>query len=121
MSNLIAKFKGNKRSAFFLKYFVILAAMIVTGFIITGSALMVFVYNFSVPIFMGNYAFYLVIQGVIYAITGRFKLTVYIFNFLAFILALTNNLVYSFRGTVFLPSDTYTLTVSLFFIMSPFL
>ena len=65
----------------------------------------VFVYNFSVPIFMGNYAFYLVIQGVIYAITGRFKLTVYIFNFLAFILALTNNLVYSFRGTVFLPSD----------------
>ena len=47
MSNLIAKFKGNKRSAFFLKYFVILAAMIVAGFIITGSALMVFVYNFS--------------------------------------------------------------------------
>lgn len=47
MSNFIAKLKGNKRSAFFLKYFVILAAMIVTGFIITGSALMVFVYNFS--------------------------------------------------------------------------
>jgi signal transduction histidine kinase len=47
MSNLISKFKGNKRSAFFLKYFVILAAMIVAGFIITGSALMVFVYNFS--------------------------------------------------------------------------
>lgn len=65
----------------------------------------VFVYNFSVPIFMGNYAFYLILQGVIFAITGRFKLTIYVFNSLAFVLALTNNLVYSFRGTVFLPSD----------------
>lgn len=65
----------------------------------------VFVYNFSVPIFLGNYAFYLILQGVIFAVTGRFKLTIYIFNSLAFVLALTNNLVYSFRGTVFLPSD----------------
>lgn len=47
MSNFISKHKTNKRGAFFLKYFVILAVIIVTGFIITGLTLMVFVYNFS--------------------------------------------------------------------------
>ena len=47
MSNFISRLKNNKRGAFFLKYFVILAAIIVAGFIITGSTLMVFVYNFS--------------------------------------------------------------------------
>ncbi len=47
MSKLATKLRSNKRGAFFLKYFVILAAVIVAGFIITGSALMVFVFNFS--------------------------------------------------------------------------
>ena len=47
MKKLKSKFFSNKRGAFFLKYFVILAVIIVVGFIITGITLMAFVYNFS--------------------------------------------------------------------------
>ena len=47
MSKLKSRLKNNKRGAFFLKYFVILAVIIVIGFIITGLTLMVFVANFS--------------------------------------------------------------------------
>ena len=47
MEKLKSKFSNNKRGAFFLKYFVILAVIIVIGFIITGITLMAFVYNFS--------------------------------------------------------------------------
>lgn len=47
MSKLTKRLKKNKRGAFFLKYFVILALTIVIGFIITGLVLMFFVINFS--------------------------------------------------------------------------
>lgn len=47
MANFTSKLKRNKRGAFFLKYFVILAVIIVIGFIITGLTLMVFVLNYS--------------------------------------------------------------------------
>ncbi len=47
MEKLKSKLGNNKRGAFFLKYFVILAVIIVIGFIITGITLMAFVYNFS--------------------------------------------------------------------------
>ncbi len=87
----------------------------------------VFIYNFEVIIFIANYLMYLMFYGIFYAITNSFRLATYIFNIIAFGLALTNNLVYSFRGTVFLPSDflaagtavgvagtyTYTLTAQI--------
>lgn len=47
MERLKSKLKSNKRGAFFLKYFVILALIIVIGFLITGLTLMVFVFNYS--------------------------------------------------------------------------
>ena len=47
MEKLKSKLPKNKRGAFFLKYFVILAVIIVIGFIITVITLMAFVYNFS--------------------------------------------------------------------------
>lgn len=47
MAKLTSRLKRTKRGAFFLKYFVILAVIIVTGFIITGLTLMVFVLNYS--------------------------------------------------------------------------
>lgn len=73
----------------------------------------VYIYWFEPIIFLGNYLFYLMMYGIIYAITGKYNLTVYIFNAILFILALTNNLVYSFRGTVFLPSDILGATTAL--------
>lgn len=47
MSRIKNRLINNKRGAFFLKYFVILATTVLIGFIITGLTLMVFVYNYS--------------------------------------------------------------------------
>lgn len=47
MARFTSRLKENKRGAFFLKYFVILAVIIVIGFIITGLTLMVFVLDYS--------------------------------------------------------------------------
>ncbi len=90
----------------------------------------VFIYNLEPLIFMGNYLMYLMFYGIFYAITNSFTAATFIFNIIAYGLALANNLVYSFRGTVFLPSDflaigtaagvagTYTYTLTAQILMS---
>ena len=65
----------------------------------------IFVYDMSVKYFIANYICYLVHILACYAITGGLGLTIVITNTYFYAFGLTNNIVCTFRGTPFLPTD----------------
>lgn len=72
----------------------------------------VFVYNMSYFGFGANYLLTLLFMGLVFAISGNFKLSVWIINPLLFCLALANHLMVTFRGTPLVPLDLTTLGVA---------
>ncbi len=72
----------------------------------------VFVYNMTYFGFGANYLLSLLFMGVVYAVSGSFKLPIFIINPLLFCLALTNHLMMQFRGMPFLPLDFTTIGVA---------
>lgn len=72
----------------------------------------VFVYNMTYEGFAYNYLLILMLSGLIYAISGSFKLPVLILNPLIFAMSLVNHWMMLFRGTPFVPMDFASLTVA---------
>lgn len=71
-----------------------------------------FVYDFSVSAFLFNWIFYGLFYGAFYAASGSYRLTVILFNALIYPFALANHFLYTFRGTVFVPSDFSGITTA---------
>ena len=65
----------------------------------------IFSYDMSVKYFIANYIVYLIHILACYAITGGLGLTIVITNAYFYAFGLTNNIVCTFRGTPFLPTD----------------
>jgi len=72
----------------------------------------VFVYDMTYFGFGANYLLTLLFMGLVYAVSGSFKLSIWIVNPLLFGLALTNHLMMQFRGLPFLPLDFTTIRVA---------
>ncbi len=67
-----------------------------------------FIYNFSVPTFLLNYAVYLFFYLLVYLFSGRYHLSGLVVNIALYVLAMLNYWVDLFRGTPFLPTDIST-------------
>ncbi len=72
----------------------------------------VFTYDMTYEGFRYNYVLILMLSGLIYAISGSFKLPVLILNPLIFALSLVNHLMMEFRGTPFVPMDFLSITLA---------
>ena len=71
-----------------------------------------FVYDLSVSAFLFNWIFYGLFYGAFYAASGSYRVTVILFNALVYPFALANHFLYTFRGTVFVPSDFSGITTA---------
>lgn len=71
-----------------------------------------FIYNFTVEDFFFNWVFYGLFYGAFYAASGSYRFTVLAFNIALYPFALANHFLYTFRGTVFVPSDFSGITTA---------
>ncbi len=72
----------------------------------------VFVYDLTYKGFIGGYLIVLLFQGLIYAISGSYRLPLLIVNPLLFILGLVNFFMMQYRETPFIPMDFLSLGVA---------
>ncbi len=93
-------------------YTVLLFLLPVVSVTMTEALNGVFVYDMTYFGFGANYLLTLLFMGLVFAVSGSFKLSVLIVNPLLFGLALTNHLMVLFRGTPFVPLDLTTLGVA---------
>lgn len=68
----------------------------------------VFTWDWTPQTLMLNYILYFVFYGLVYALSGSFRLAFLVVDALVFVLALTNHYVYAFRGTPFVPMDLFS-------------
>ncbi|MBP3381793.1 MAG: hypothetical protein J6L00_04010, partial [Clostridia bacterium] len=93
-------------------YTVLLFLLPVVSVTMTEALNGVFVYHMTYFGFGANYLLTLLLMGLVFAVSGSFKLSILIVNPLLFGLALTNHLMVQFRGMPFLPVDFTTIGVA---------
>ncbi len=93
-------------------YTVLLFLLPVVSVTMTEALNGVFVYHMTYFGFGANYLLTLLFMGLVFAVSGSFKLSILIVNPLLFGLALTNHLMVQFRGMPFLPVDFTTIGVA---------
>ncbi len=67
----------------------------------------VFTWDWSPRTFILNYILYMLFYGIVYVLSGSYRLPMLVMNILFFLLGLTNFYVYAFRGTPFVPMDFF--------------
>ena len=72
----------------------------------------VFVYDMTYTGFGRNYFLILLLQLLLYAVSGSFKASFFVLNPLVFALSLVHHYFMLFRGTPFVPADLYTVGVA---------
>lgn len=72
----------------------------------------IFVYDMTYFGFAANYGLTLLLQGIIYVISGSYRLPILILNPLLFVMGLVNYFMMQYRGTPFVPMDFLSLGVA---------
>ncbi len=72
----------------------------------------VFIYNFYFVPFLNNYFLYLLFYGLIYAVSGSYRLSVMILNPIFFCFALANYYVFKYKGSPFVPMDFLSISTA---------
>ncbi len=72
----------------------------------------VYIYNFYVVDFINSYCLYLLFYGLVFALSGSYRLSVMITTPVFFIFALANHYVFKYKGSPFVPMDFYSISTA---------
>lgn len=97
------------RQCFNTALFFLLPVVTVT---MTEALNQVFVYDMTYFGFAANYGLILLLQGLIYAVSGSYRLPIFILNPLLFCMGVANYFLMEYRNTPFVPMDFFSLGVA---------